>query len=112
VVFTKISPLLISWIFTKCTIAFCDFSHLDIKKSQFLDCEIRETDFLYSNLTGSDFRDSDLNTSKFNNTNLEKTNFIGAKNYYIDPTCNKLKQARFSYPDVLSLLDPFGIKVE
>ena len=46
------------------------------------------------------------------NANLEKANFKGAFNYYIDPLKNRLKNARFSYPEVLALLIPFGIKIE
>ena len=65
-----------------------------------------------SNLAGSDFGNSDLQASKFQNTNLEKANFVGAKNYYIDPTQNKLKKAKFSSPEVLSLLAGFEIEIE
>jgi uncharacterized protein YjbI with pentapeptide repeats len=52
-----------------------------------------------------------LRNSKFQNTNLANADLRTAKNYYIDPTHNKLKGARFSYPEVLSLLIPFGINV-
>jgi len=82
-----------------------------MKNGEFLECIIRENDFINTNLTGSDFSDSDLQASKFQNTNLEKTNFVGAKNYYIDPTQNKLKKAKFSQPEVLSLLARFEIKI-
>ena len=44
--------------------------------------------------------------------NLEKSNFVGAKNYYLDPLKTKLKGAKFSYPEVLALLEGFGVKVE
>ncbi|MDP2103500.1 MAG: hypothetical protein Q8K26_01100 [Candidatus Gracilibacteria bacterium] len=48
----------------------------------------------------------------FQNSNLTKVNFSGATNYYIDPTQNKLKGAKFSQPEVLSLLAGFGIEIE
>ena len=72
----------------------------------------RKTDFVNANLAKSDFRDSDLQASKFQNTNLENANLVGAKNYYIDPTQNKLKKAKFSSPGVLSLLAGFEIEIE
>jgi uncharacterized protein YjbI with pentapeptide repeats len=65
-----------------------------------------------ANLAGSDFSGSNLQLSKFQDTNLERANFVGARDYYINPMCNKLKQARFSYPEVLSLLDTFGVELE
>jgi uncharacterized protein YjbI with pentapeptide repeats len=112
VIFEEIKSIFIKWAYKKCSIALCDFSHLNMKNSRFLECTIRETDFVDSDLAGSDLSGSDLQSSKFQNTNLEKADFRGAKNYYIDPTRNKLKQALFSYPEVLSLLASFGIKVE
>lgn len=93
-------------------LSLCDFSDLEIKGSEFLECEIRETYFINTNLTNANFSKSDLQASKFQNTNLEKANFVDALNYYIDPITNKIKQARFSYPGVLSLLENFKIKIE
>lgn len=58
------------------------------------------------------FTESSLQLCKFHHTNLEKVNFVGATDYYINLIDNKLKRAKFSYPEVLSLLDKFEIKVE
>jgi len=110
--FATIDTLLITWIFKESIITICDFSYLDIKESKFLKCEMKEVDFINTNLIGADFNGSSLPLCKFHNTNLEKANFLGALNYYINPIENKLKQAKFSYPDVLSLLDTFEIKIE
>ena len=90
----------------------CDFSTLKMKRSKFIECIIHKTDFVNADLAESDFSGSHLNGSKFHHTLLEKANLTGAIRYYIDPANNRLKQARFSYPDVLSLLAPFEIKVE
>ncbi len=65
-----------------------------------------------ADLTDSDFSDSDLSGSQFHRTLLENTNFKGAYHYTIDPASNRLKKAKFSYPEVLSLLAPFEICVE
>jgi len=77
--------------------------------TEFFECTIRETDFSNANLTESNFSGSDLQGSKFQNTILGKADLSKARNYYIDPTQNKIRHAKFSYPEVLALLDPFGI---
>jgi hypothetical protein len=43
---------------------------------------------------------------------LKKADFVGATNYYIDPIQNELTEASFAYPEVLSLLAGFRIKVQ
>ena len=48
----------------------------------------------------------------FHNSNLCKANFIGAINYSINPLTNSLKQAKFSKPEVLALLEHFEIIIE
>lgn len=112
IIFRKINTLLIDWDFDSCKIELCDFNGLDIRSSDFLDCTIRETDFLNANLKESVFSGSDLKTAKFHNTNLEKVNFVGAKNFAIDPTQNKMKGAKFSYADAVGLLGVFEIEIE
>lgn len=110
--FSRISTLLVSWSFKDCNISLCDFRGLGMKNSRFLDCQVGECDFLNVNLADSDFSGSDLRASRFQNANLEKADFTRARNYYVDPTTNRLKHARFSYPEVLALLSGFNIKVE
>ena len=110
--FTKISTLLIDWAFKNSKIELCDFSRLDMKKSIFSECTIREADFIDVDLSNSDFSNSDLQATKFQNSNLEEVDFTEARNYYIDPTQNKLKKAKFSSPEVLSLLAGFEIEVD
>lgn len=110
--FSTIDSFLITWIFKNCGITLCDFSDLEIKDSKFLNCDLKEVDFINTDLTGSDFSGSSLLQCKFYHTNLEKTNFVEAVDYYINPVDNKVKGAQFSYPNVLGLLDCFGVKVE
>jgi len=83
-----------------------------MKKSGFIGSMVRKSDFIGVDLGDSDFSGSDLQESRFHNANLENVNFVGARNYYINPMNNKLKKAKFSSPEVLSLLAGFGISVE
>lgn len=112
VVFVAVNPFLLDWSFQKCKIEMCDFSAMRMKRSRFIECLVHKTDFINANLSESDFSGSDLDGSKFHHTILEKASFIGASRYYINPADNKLKQAKFSSPEVFSLLAPFEIKVE
>jgi uncharacterized protein YjbI with pentapeptide repeats len=85
---------------------------LKIKETKFLDCVIKSTDFINIDLSSADFSGSDLQGSRFHGANLGKARFSTAFNYVIDPTCNQVKQARFSAPEALALLVPFGIKLD
>lgn len=110
--FTKVNPFLLEWVFTGCKLELCSFEGLKMKGSRFIGCALREADFTRADLTGSDFSGSDLLQARFQQTILEKADFTKAIRYYIDPTANRLKGAKFSYPNVLSLLAPFEVRVE
>ena len=110
--FTGVQTFLLDWTFKKCKVELCSFDGLKMKNTRFLECSLKETDFAHADLTGADFTGSDLILARFQHTTLVKANLTGAFNYAIDPSANRLKQARFSFPEVLSLLAPFDIKVE
>ncbi len=112
IVFAHLNPFLLKWSFSKCLIRLCDFSSLDISGTKFIECDLRENDFINTKLTGCQFTDCNLEKSRFQNTNLENADLTTARNYYLDPRHNFLKHARFSYPEVLSLLKPFNINLE
>ncbi|MDP1814553.1 MAG: pentapeptide repeat-containing protein [Leadbetterella sp.] len=111
VVFSRINKFLLAWEFKGCTLALCNFSNLDIKKSKFSDCLIWDTDFVDVDLSGSDFSNCDLQGSKFQNADLSHTDFSGARNYRINPLSNKISKAKFSADEVISLLGAFDITI-
>ncbi|HHE37447.1 MAG TPA: hypothetical protein ENL20_02610 [Candidatus Cloacimonetes bacterium] len=80
--------------------------------TEFSDCRIHNSDFYQTYLTNSNFTCSDLKGSIFENTNLENANFQNAKNYSINPLNNKIEKAKFSMPEVVSLLNHLGIRIE
>ncbi len=110
--FAKCDKMFLQVGFKKCLIGTSNFSSLDLKNTLFCECMIRDTYFTETNLTGADFTGSDLTGSTFHNTNLGKANFASAINYSINPLTNKLIKAKFSKPEVLSLLDHLGIVIE
>ncbi len=106
--FAKCEKLFLSLKFKKCLMDTCNFSDLDLKGTQFLDCHIRHTHFTQTNLSEAVFTGSDLQGSLFHNSDLRKANFQGAQNYSINPLTNKLLKAKFSKPEVMTLLDHLG----
>ncbi len=110
--FGKCDPLFLSVQFHHCLIDTCNFSDLNLKGTPFLECAIRETHFSHTNLSEANFSGSDLRGTTFHNSNLSKAHFVGAINYSINPLTNTLKNARFSQPEVLALLNHLGIVIE
>ncbi len=80
-----------------------------MKNTPFLKSMVRETRFIETLLTGARFDESDLEHTLFHQCNLEGASFKNARNYFIDPTTNKLKGASFSLPEAISLLTNLGI---
>ena len=85
---------------------------MDIKASIFTGSIIRESDFINCNLTHANFTHADLQGSSFRNARLQQADFTGAHNYYIDPTQNNIRKAKFSTPEVLTLLAGFQIEID
>lgn len=109
--FTQISKFIVKLGFRNSQISNCNFSTLDLKNSDFLNSQIIQSDFYKTNLSKSNFSGSDLKGTIFNNTDLTKADLKNAKNYAIDPLSNKIKQAEFTMPDAIGLLDPLQVKI-
>ena len=110
--FDHCSAFGLSFNFTECNLSHSVFYKLKIPKTQFISCLLHECDFTDADLNTSLFNDCDLLHSKFERTILEKANLSTAINYSIDPDQNKIKKAKFSLPEVLHLLDKFGIVID
>lgn len=90
--------------FFKCSISHSTFIGLKLEGIQTRDCVATDVDFREADLCKADFGGSDLSQSMFGNTNLSEADLSRARNYYIDPGQNVLRQARFSLPEAMSLL--------
>ena len=97
---------------TKCDLSYSLFSGINLSESIFNECKIYESDFSDSILRKSTFKNSDFLRTKFFNTDLRDCDFTESKNYFFNPGENKCKGSKFNHPEVLSLLESFGIKVE
>ena len=91
---------------------YCVFQQVDAQGIQFINCSLKEVDFSDSKLQKGSFRESNLAGAIFNNANLSGCDFIGAKNYLIDPRLTKIKKAKFSMPDASSFFEALDISIE
>ncbi|PSL44834.1 uncharacterized protein YjbI with pentapeptide repeats [Chitinophaga niastensis] len=91
-------------------LSYSSFSGKNLKKGIFINCQADEVDFTACNLSLSNFEGTDLAGARFSDTDLTQANFVGAHRYAINVNENKMKKAKFSLPEALSLL--YGLDVE
>jgi uncharacterized protein YjbI with pentapeptide repeats len=84
---------------------------MNLQEISFGASELKECDFFQANLAGADFSNCNLAGAIFENCDLKSADFRQALNYQIDPAQNQVAKARFSMPEVLSLLAPLGIEI-
>ena len=110
--FDRCNPFGFGVRFNHCVKDHSTFYGVNLTQSAFNNCHMHEVDFTEAVMTGIVITNCDLLNAHFENSNLEKADFASSINYSINPEINKLKAARFSLPDVIGLLDKYGIKVE
>uniref|UniRef100_UPI0003810099 pentapeptide repeat-containing protein n=1 Tax=Legionella tunisiensis TaxID=1034944 RepID=UPI0003810099 len=101
------SPLL----FITSNISHSSFYGLALADLMIENCKAHDVDFREANLNHACFMGSDLQNSLFMHTNLKHADFTDAVNYNIDIQHNTLTDARFSFPDVIALLNHLNIKI-
>lgn len=110
--FSKCNNFLLSFNFEDCNVSNSIFSDMELKEIHFKNCKVNDCDFININLSDSSFENSNLKGTVFDNANLSNANFENAKEYSIDPNKNILRKAKFSFPEVVSLLDSFDIEIK
>jgi uncharacterized protein YjbI with pentapeptide repeats len=100
-----------SYSFSGCKLDYGCFQNMDLRNYEFLDCSIREADFSGANLEKAKITNCILSGTSFANVNLEKADLRNSKSYFIDPKYAKLKQAKFTLPEAVILLEAMGIEV-
>ena len=98
--------------FESCDLSFSLFNGLELQELGMQDCKAHDVDFSECDLRDSDFFRTDFLDARFALTRLDNCNFLEAVNYAIDPLNSFIKGARFSSPEVLSLLSCFEVKVD
>jgi uncharacterized protein YjbI with pentapeptide repeats len=110
--FSPIVNLLTNISFEECKLLYCAFEGLKLKRLQLNRCQIVGCQFEDCDLTEANFCDSNFAESSFAGCLLKRCDFRGAEGYQIDIRHNDLAGARFSAPEVLSLIKLLGIVVE
>jgi len=108
---TNAARLPLSAGFEGCVLDYASFSGLNLRNVRLVRCSAKGADFSEADLRSADFKGSDFAAATFLHTNLERADFTGARNYAIDLTANRVKGARFSLPEALTLLSPFGVVI-
>lgn len=103
---------LVSFNFNDCQINYSVFLGMKLDNFICTESQVKSCDFSEASLKNADFSKSDLSETNFHHANCEKAKFSDAKQYYIDPSVTKLKEAIFSFPEAMSLLKSFEIKIE
>ncbi|MBN1411700.1 MAG: pentapeptide repeat-containing protein [Spirochaetales bacterium] len=98
--------------FKNCHLDYSNFGFMKLPNIIMSECEVKDVDFTESNFSNGDFKNTDFEKSRFLKTNLTGADFKGARNYAIDPRANTLKKTRFSYPEVIVLLNNLDIIIE
>jgi uncharacterized protein YjbI with pentapeptide repeats len=98
--------------FEQCLIRYSSFAELILNATSFEGCTFEHVDFADAKLVSAKFNGSTFSECVFKNTELSKADFREARGYAIDPTLNKLTKARFDLPEAISLLAPFGIRLD
>lgn len=95
-----------------CCLKYNTFFEMNFKKFKFSGNEVVNSMFSGCDLAEADFFECNLNKTEFFKADLRKANFRESKGYQIDITTCKLKQAKFSMPEVVSLLNILEIDID
>ncbi len=85
------------------------FQGLNLEDIVIKNCKVTDVDFSSAILKGADLKETDFERAHFNNTDLSTADLRGAVNYSIDMEYNRIKKARFSLPEAVSLLKHIDI---
>jgi uncharacterized protein YjbI with pentapeptide repeats len=98
--------------FDTCLLDHSVFYKRKLKKTTFKNSTLKEVDFAECDLSQATFVNCDLKGATFDNTLLEKADFRSSFHYSIDPSTNRIKKAKFSWPGVAGLLEKYDIEIE
>lgn len=98
--------------FLNCQLNLSTFVQCKLPGMKMTNCILEEADLSMADLSGADLSGSDLFKAVFDHTDLRKADLRTSIRYSIDPTANKLKNARFSLGGTPGLLAYFGIIID
>ncbi|MBA4699180.1 MAG: pentapeptide repeat-containing protein [Ruminococcus sp.] len=99
-------------VFRECHLKYNTFSEMSFVRFNFSNSEITDSMFAKCELMESNFSKCKLDGTEFFECDMRKSNFHESSGYQIDIFTSKLKGAKFSFPEVISLLNGLGIKID
>ncbi|HAF96645.1 MAG: hypothetical protein A2X34_01770 [Elusimicrobia bacterium GWC2_51_8] len=97
--------------FVNCVISDSNFLGLSLRGARVTKCFARGADFREADLSCADLTHTDFTDSLFGKTNLTGADLTRARNYAIRVSDNRVKDAKFSMPEAMSLLYCLDIKI-
>ena len=94
-----------------CRLKYNTFTEMNFTKFKFAGNEIRRSMFAKCNLASADFERCDLTDTEFFQCDMRKANFKDASGYRVDIFGSKLKDAKFTLPEAVNLLNDLQIKL-
>lgn len=95
--------------FFNCILDGSSFYGLYLREMTVHKCSVKDVDFRDADLSLADMRYSDFTEAWFVNTDLSGADFSYAINYAINVTLNKVKKAKFMFPEAMGLL--YGLEI-
>lgn len=110
--FEECNPFSLSFSFKGCLLNHATFYQLKIPKTKFAHCSLLDVDFTGTDLSGSSFESCNLSGAIFDRTNLEKADLRKADGFSIDPSINRMKNAKFATQGLPGLLYKYKLEIE
>lgn len=98
--------------FSDCFLKYATFINMNFMRFDFSSNIIQESVFDECNLRESNFKACRLEQTQYINCDMRKADFRETSSYQIDIKTNKLENAKFSFPEVINLLNCLGIKID
>jgi len=108
--FSRVSTLpLVS--FEGCDLRYAAFVTLALRKTSFVRCNIVEANFVDVDLAEAVFTDCVLTGTRFQGCELRGADFSGARDLFLDPQRNKLKNTTVPLETAVLLARSYGLNV-
>lgn len=97
--------------FEACNLEYAAFQKVNLRKTHFIDCKLTESSFNECDLVDTDFSHSDLSGATIEQCLLTRANFTTAGGVFLDPTRNRVKDARIGVDGAAGVAMSFGMVV-
>jgi uncharacterized protein YjbI with pentapeptide repeats len=97
--------------FADCDLRYAAFVGLALRKTPFLRCTIVEANFVDCDLAEATFTESMLTGTRFQGCELRAADFTGARDLFLDPQRNKLKNTIVPLEAAVLLARSYGMNV-